>query len=190
MMQSEVGEASEGGAAGRGGSSTMAHKRNPLSCAVILSAAGEAPALLAALFAALPQQHERGLGNWQVEWQAVPRLCRLTLGATRATVTLIQNLQLDRARMRRNLELAQGLIFAEAVTMALATTLGKEPAHSLLEQASRRARAEGRHLKEVLQSLPEVRRVLDDAALERLFEPENYLGEAGRFVDAVLAKED
>jgi 3-carboxy-cis,cis-muconate cycloisomerase len=189
-MQNEVGEASEGGAAGRGGSSTMAHKRNPLSCAVILTAAGEAPGLLAALFAALPQEHERGLGNWQVEWHALPRLCRLTLGATRAAATLIQNLQLDRLRMRQNLELTQGLILAEAVTMALAKTLGKRAAHSLLEQASQRSRAEGRHLREVLQDLPEVRRVLDDAALERLFQPENYLGEAGRFVDAVLARED
>jgi 3-carboxy-cis,cis-muconate cycloisomerase len=190
IMQNEVGEASEGGAAGRGGSSTMAHKRNPLSCAVILTAAGEAPGLLAALFAALPQEHERGLGNWQVEWHALPRLCRLTLGATRAAATLIQNLQLDRLRMRQNLELTQGLILAEAVTMALAKTLGKRAAHSLLEQASQRSRAEGRHLREVLQDLPEVRRVLDDAALERLFQPENYLGEAGRFVDAVLARED
>ena len=189
MMQNEVGEASEGGAAGRGGSSTMAHKRNPLSCAVILAAAGEAPGLVAALFAALPQEHERGLGNWQVEWQVLPRLCRLTLGAARAAGTLIENLQLDRRRMRENLALTQGLVLAEAVTMALGAALGRQKAHALIEGATRRARAEGVHLKAMLATLPEVRRVLDDDALDRLFQPDSYLGEAGRFVDAVLAKE-
>jgi 3-carboxy-cis,cis-muconate cycloisomerase len=188
MMQSEVGEASEGGAEGRGGSSTMAHKRNPLSCSVILAAAGEAPALVAAILAAQPQEHERGLGNWQVEWPLLPRLALVTLGAARRALELIRNLQLDRARMRQNLELTEGLIFAEAVTMALARTLGKQQAHGLMEKATRAAAAQGRHLKEVLAALPEVGSALDAATLARLFQPENYLGEAACFVDAVLAK--
>jgi 3-carboxy-cis,cis-muconate cycloisomerase len=188
MMQSEVGEASEGGAEGRGGSSTMAHKRNPLSCSVILAAAGEAPALVAALLAAQPQEHERGLGNWQVEWQLLPRLALVTLGAARRAQELIENLQLDRVRMRENLELTRGLIYAEAVTMALARTLGKQRAHGLIQKATRAASAQGRHLKEVLAALPEIRSALDATALDRLFRPENYLGEARRFVDAVVAK--
>ncbi|HKY95126.1 MAG TPA: 3-carboxy-cis,cis-muconate cycloisomerase [Kiloniellales bacterium] len=188
MMQHEVGEASEGGAEGRGGSSTMAHKRNPLSCSVILAAAGETPALVAALLAAQPQEHERGLGNWQVEWQMLPRLALVTLGAARRAEELLENLQLDRARMRQNLEATRGLIFAEAVTMALAQTLGKQQAHGLIERATRQATAEGRHLKEVLAGQADVRSVLDADALARLFLPENYLGEAGRFVDAVVSR--
>ena len=188
MMQTEVGEASEGGAEGRGGSSTMAHKRNPVSCSVILAAAGEAPALVAAILAAQPQEHERGLGGWQVEWQVLPRLALLALGATRRTLELVQNLQLDRGRMRRNLELTRGLIFAEAVTFALAPALGRQQAHALVEKASREALSRDRHLRDVLAELPEVTRQLDPAVLEKLFQPENYLGEAGRFVDAVLAK--
>jgi len=188
MMQSEVGEASEGGAEGRGGSSTMAHKRNPLSCSVILAAAGEAPGLVAAILAAQAQEHERGLGGWQVEWQVLPRLALVTLGAARRARELIENLRLDRARMRHNVEATQGLVFAEAVTFALARSLGKPRAHALVERASRQAAAEGLHLRAVLAALPEVRDVLDPQALERLFQPENYLGEAGRFVDAVLSR--
>jgi len=188
LMQSEVGEASEGGAPGRGGSSTMAHKRNPLSCSVVLAAAGEAPGLVAALFAALPQEHERGLGNWQVEWQVLPRLALVALGASRRAVELVRNLQLDRDRMRRNLEATQGLIFAEAATFALARSLGRQQAHDVVERASRQAAAEGLHLRAVLATLPAVRAALDPHALEQLFQPENYLGEAGRFVDAVLSR--
>lgn len=165
----------------------MPHKRNPVSCAVILSAAARAPGLVATLMGALVQEHERGLGGWHAEWLALPELARLTAGALAQSADMIAGLEVDAPRMAANLEVTQGLVLAEAVSMALGQALGKQAAHELVERACRRAVAERRHLRAVLGEDPGVSGHLAPADLDRLLDPANYVGEADRFIERALA---
>jgi 3-carboxy-cis,cis-muconate cycloisomerase len=186
LMQTEVAEAFEPAGQGRGGSSTMPHKRNPIACAVALAAATRVPPLVATLLAAMPQEQERGLGGWHAEWETLPEIFRLASGALRHMADTIVDLTLDTKRMRANIEATRGLVMAEAVTMALAERIGKHEAHDLVESACRRALAESAHLRDVLAREPAVMAQLTPAALDRLFAPESYLGMAERFVARVL----
>lgn len=187
LMQTEIGEAFEPSGAGRGGSSTLPHKRNPVTCAVLLAAAGRAPGLVATMLTSMVQEHERGLGNWHAEWQTLPELAILTGGALRQCNDMLQGLEIDAARMRSNLDATHGLMMAEAVTMALAEKLGRLAAHERVEAACHRAMAEGRHLRAVLADDKEVAAFLPGTALDRLFEPANYTGMADALIDSVLA---
>ncbi len=139
MMQTDVGEAFEPAGAGRGGSSTMPHKRNPVACASALGAATMAPQLAATIFASQVQDHERSAGPWHAEWPTLPTLMLVTSGALAAIVELAEGLEVDTERMRANLDTTHGLIMAEAVTFALADKIGKSDAHHLLEAASKMA---------------------------------------------------
>jgi 3-carboxy-cis,cis-muconate cycloisomerase len=186
LMQTEVGEAFEPAGEGRGGSSTMPHKRNPVAAAAVLSAAVRAPNLVATMLAAMVQEHERGLGGWHAEWETLPELAVLTAGALRWTVETIEGLEVDAARMRANLDLTRGLIMAEAVQMALGAKIGRQAAHGLLERASKRALAKGLHLKEALAAEPDVTAQLTPADLDRLVDPLNYTGVAGQLIDRAL----
>ncbi|AWU97261.1 3-carboxy-cis,cis-muconate cycloisomerase [Azospirillum ramasamyi] len=186
MMQMEVAEAFEPSIPGRGGSSTMPHKRNPVSCAVLLSTAIRAPALVGGLLAAQVQEHERGLGGWHAEWQALPDLCRLVAGAARHARDTIAGLTVDAERMRANLDLTRGLILAEAVTMALGDRMGRMAAHSRVAEASRLASSTGRPLRDVLAEDAGVVEALGIGGLDRLFDPLRYTGAASHFIDRVL----
>src|SRR5258705_9779761 len=139
MMQTDVAEAFEPSGEGRGGSSTMPHKRNPVAAATALAAATMAPNLAATIFAAQVQDHERSAGPWHAEWPTVPTLLLVTSGALAATVALAEGMEVDAARMRANVEATGGLIMAEAVAMALAEKSGKSEAHHLGETASKKA---------------------------------------------------
>ncbi|WP_255701795.1 3-carboxy-cis,cis-muconate cycloisomerase [Bordetella sp. LUAb4] len=192
MMQTEVGEVAEPVAAGRGGSSTMPHKRNPVGCAAVLTIAARVPALVATLFAAMPQEHERALGGWQAEWDTLPTIVTLAAGALRQMGEVIAGLQVDEARMRANLDLTGGLILGEAYMLALGESLGRLPAHHLVEQASREAVAKGVTLRQAMQNRlaadPALAGLLDAATLDRLSDPTRYTGQSGHFVDAALAE--
>ncbi len=185
-MQTEIAEVFEPAGEGRGGSSTMPHKRNPVSAAVVLSAATRVPGLVGTMLSAMVQEDERGLGNWHAEWETLPEIFRLTAGALHQMAVIVPHLEIDAARMRRNLDATQGLIFAEAVTMAMGKHIGKSAAHTLLEAASRQARESGKHLREVLAQNRAVTGHLTSAELDRLFAPENYLGVAEELVDRVI----
>jgi 3-carboxy-cis,cis-muconate cycloisomerase len=187
MMQVEVAEAFEPSAPGRGGSSTMPHKRNPAASAVALAAAIRVPGLVATLLAAMPQEHERGLGGWQAEWETLPKTFLLASGSLRAMTEAMEGIRLDPRRMRANIDATRGLVMAEAVMMALAEKIGRLEAHDLVEAACHRAVAEGAHLKDVLAKDPAVAAELDAGQLARLFAPEAYLGAAEEFVQRVLA---
>jgi len=187
MMQMEVGEAFEPSGPGRGGSSTMPHKRNPVSCAVLLSTALRAPALVGGLLAAQVQEHERGLGGWHAEWQALPDLARLVAGAAHHAAAMIDGLTVDAERMRANLDLTRGLILAEAVTMALGETMGRLAAHARVAEASRRAIADQRPLRDRLAEDAEIVAALGLDGLDRLFDPLRYTGSAAHFIDRALA---
>ena len=190
LAQTEVGEAAEGAAPGRGGSSTMPQKRNPVSASVALAAAGRAPALVAALLGAMVQEHERGLGGWQVEWDVLPDLVLTAGGGARALADAIEGLSVDPGRMRANLDASGGALLAEAVAMALAEAVGKHEAHACVAAACRRAAAEGRPLADLLAEDPTVSRHLDRARIDELLSPDNYLGMTPRFIERVLAGVD
>ncbi|MGB3505031.1 MAG: 3-carboxy-cis,cis-muconate cycloisomerase [Xanthobacteraceae bacterium] len=187
LMQTDVGEAFEPAGAGRGGSSTMPHKRNPVAAASALAAATMAPNLAATIFAAQVQEHERSAGPWHAEWPTLPTLMLVTSGALNAIVDIAEGLEVDSERMRANLDTTHGLIMAEAVTMALAEKLGKADAHHLIEDASRQAVASKRHLRDVLADDKRVTAHLDAARLTKLFDPLAYQGASQALIDRLLA---
>jgi len=187
LMQTEVAEAFEPALPGRGGSSTMPHKRNPTAAASALAAATIAPNLVATMLAAQVQEHERALGGWQAEWPTFPALCLIASGALRAVVDIAEGIEIDSERMRVNLNLTHGLIMAEAVSVALAGKIGKQEAHRLVEEASKKAVADQRDLRDVLSADKRVTAQLSAPEIAKLFEPENYVGVAGDFIDRLLA---
>jgi 3-carboxy-cis,cis-muconate cycloisomerase len=190
MMQTEVAEAFEPSGEGRGGSSTMPHKRNPVAAATGLAAATMAPNLAATIFAAQVQDHERSAGPWHAEWPTLPTLLLVTSGALAAIVDIAEGLEVDAPRMRANLDTTGGLIMAEAVTMALAEKIGKSEAHHLLEAASKKAVAEKNPLRDVLAKDTKVTAHLSADKLAKLFEPMAYQGASQILIDRLLASLD
>jgi len=187
MMQTDVGEAFEPAGAGRGGSSTMPHKRNPVAAASALGAATMAPNLAATIFSAQVQDHERSAGPWHAEWPTLPALLLVASGALAATVDIAEGLEVDVERMRANLDTTHGLIMAEAVAFALAETIGKSEAHHLVEAASKTAVAENKHLRDVLGGDSKVTAQLSAKRIAALFEPMAYQGVSQAFIDRLLA---
>ena len=190
MMQTDVGEAFEPAGEGRGRSSTMPHKRNPVAAASALGAATMAPNLAATMFAAQVQDHERSAGPWHAEWPTLPSLLLVTSGGLAAIVELAEGLEVDAARMRANLDTTNGLIMAESVTFALAEKLGKSEAHHLVEAASKKAVAEKKALHDVLAGDPKVTQQFDAKKLADLFEPMAYQGVSQALIDRLLASLD
>ena len=186
--QTEIAELSEPVVEGRGGSSTMPHKRNPVTCAVVLSAATRIPGLVTSLLSAMLQEEQRGLGGWHAEWETLPDIICLSGGALHHLAEMLPGLEVDTERMRHNLELTNGLIFAEAVTVALGDRMGKMPAHLLVEAACKKAREQKRHLKDILREESGLRGHLTPADLESLFDVRNYLGSAEEFIRRIVAE--
>jgi 3-carboxy-cis,cis-muconate cycloisomerase len=166
----------------------MPQKRNPVACAVALAAATRVPGLVATMLSAAVQEHERGLGNWPAEWETLPQIVQLAGASTVAMAEVIAGLEVDAARMRANLALTGGQVFAEAVQMALAPALGRDVAHQRLATLAREAATQGRPLRDVLAADPIVRRVLDAAALDRILDAAHYLGSNDALIDRVLAQ--
>jgi 3-carboxy-cis,cis-muconate cycloisomerase len=183
-----VAEVFEPHAPGRGGSSTMPQKRNPIASEYVLASTRGVHALVPLVLAAMGGDHERSTGPWQSEEIAVPQIFVLASAAFAHAKTIAQGMTVDTVRMRRNLDATNGLIMAEAVAMALAASLGKAEAHHLVEQACNVAIEGGRPLIDVLAEEPAVARHLDRRRLNELFDPANYVGESGAVVDRVLAR--
>ena len=158
-----------------------------MAAAVALAASVRAPGLVASLLGGMPQQHERGLGGWQAEWEVVPELVILAAGAARSMADALDHLVVDVDRMARNLELTGGVTQSESVVSALAPHLGRPAAYTLVEAACVRALAEGVPLATVLTEDPSVSRVLSRDAIEKCLAPRLNLGDAEAMVDRVLA---
>jgi len=188
LMQTEVAEVCEPYAAGRGGSSTMPQKRNPIASEYILAATRGVHALIPLMLGAMVQDHERGTGPWQSEPLVIPQCFVLTAGALAQARAIAEGMTVNVERMRQNLTATGGLIMAEAVAAALTPTLGRAAAEEALTRACDRAIAEGRTLSETLRDDPLLRPHLVDPVLERLMDPASYLGSAGAFVDRVVAR--
>ena len=188
LMQTEAAEVFEPSAPGKGGSSTMLHKRNPVGAAVLIGAATRVPGLVGTMFSAMPQEHERSLGLWHAEWETLPEIFCLVSGALQQALLVARGMEVDSARMLRNLDLTQGLVLAEAVSTVLAQRLGRDTAHHLLEGCCKRAVAEGRHLRAVLGDEPQVTAELSADELDRLLDPAHYLGQAQAWVERAVAE--
>ena len=187
LAQTEVGELAEPYVAGRGSSSTMPQKRNPIASEYILAAARTVHALVPVMFGAMAADHERATGPWQAELLALPQCFVLTHGALQHAGAIAEGMVIDAARMRRNLDLTGGLIVAEAVMMGLAPYIGRGEAHHVVKHACDAALAETIPLADALAREPAVASRLDRAAIERLTDPGHYLGSADGFIDRVLA---
>lgn len=188
LMQTEVAEVAEAHQAGRGGSSTMPQKRNPISCEYVLAQARGVHALVPQMLSAMAQDLERGTGPWQAEALAIGQAFNLTHGALLCARSIAEGLVVDPGRMARNLAFTGGLIAAEQVMMGLAPVLGRGEAHHILNRACDVARTHGVALADVLLADRQVAARMSEQELRALCAPESYLGEAGAFVDQVLAR--
>lgn len=188
LMQTEVGEVSEPHEAGRGGSSTMPQKRNPIASEYIIACARNAHALVPLMLGAMIGDHERSTGPWQSEFIAMPQLFMCTGGALMHALTIATGMTVDTNRMRRNLDLSGGLIGAEAFSAALTLALGRERAHHFIAEACNRALSEGRPLIDILENDPAGGDIFKREVLEPLLDPRNYLGDAPALVDRVVAR--
>jgi 3-carboxy-cis,cis-muconate cycloisomerase len=187
LMQTEVEEVYEPFHEGRGSSSTMPQKRNPISCVYITAQAGVIRTQVAALLNAMEQDHERATGQWEIEWIVLPEIFVLTAGCLAQTRFLVGGLQVDEKRMRANLDITKGLIVSEAVMMGLGPRLGRQYAHDLVYDICRKVVATGRPLADLLAENAEVAKHMSRAEIDKLCDPANYLGQAGEMVDRVLA---
>jgi 3-carboxy-cis,cis-muconate cycloisomerase len=188
LMQTEIAELFEPHEAGRGGSSTMPQKRNPIASEYVLAATRGVHALVPLMLGAMVQDHERATGPWQSEMLALPQIFVLTAGAVAHARAIAEGMTVDVKRMRRNLDATGGLVLAEAVMMALAERIGRNAAHDLVHHASDAALAGPRPLADVLAEDPAVARHLDEAELRRLLDPALYVGEAMAVVDRVVER--
>lgn len=188
LMQAEVGEASESPSGDRGGSSTMPHKHNPVACAAVLAAHTKMPALASTMLHAMPQEHERGLGLWQAEWDIVPEAFRIAAAAVEYSVEIAEGLVINASRMQANFDALLGTTLSEAVSAELAPKIGRPEAHALLRNASDRALREKRNLGDVLKEMPEALQHLTKEDINRLMNPHAYLGSAQRFIANVLGE--
>jgi 3-carboxy-cis,cis-muconate cycloisomerase len=185
-MQTEIGELCEPGGGGRGGSSSMPNKRNPVSCAAVLAAAARVPGLVSTILGAMVQEDERGLGGWQAEWEALPEIVSLAGGALHHLHAAISGLEVNAARMRENLGATHGLIYAEAITVRLAERVGKQEARRVVEAACQQATKNREHLREVLLATPAILRHLPEEMIHELFVADRYLGASSSMIDQVL----
>ena len=188
LAQTEVGEVAEPHEPGRGSSSTMPQKRNPISSEYVLAATRGVDALVPLMVGAMAGDHQRSTGPWQSEEIALPQICILTSAASAQALLVARGMRVFTARMRRNLDASGGTIVAETVSMALAETLGHARAHEIVETASSKSLASGRTFGDVLAETPEVAQRFDRDALARLLDPLRSTGEAGAVVDRVLAR--
>ena len=187
LMQTEVGEVFEPFAPGRGSSSTMPQKRNPISCLYIHANVSVARQHASALMDAMVADHERSTGPWEIEWIALPEIFCLISGAMMQTKFILTGLEVDAERMRANIDLTKGLVMSEAVMMGLGPYLGREYAHDLVYDLCRQSIKENCPLIDILATHPEITKHVTRTQLAAMCDPANNLGQAGVMVDRVLA---
>jgi 3-carboxy-cis,cis-muconate cycloisomerase len=187
LAQTELGEVAEAAGEGRGGSSTLPHKRNSVGAVLVRAATARVPGLVATLLGSMAQEQERATGAWHAEWEPLAELLRLVGGAAARARELLEGLEVHPDRMRANLEATGGLLLTERVAGALADALGRVPANDLVQRLAGEAAGGGRSLRQVLLADDTVREHLDEAEIDRLLDPAGYLGAAGSLVDRALA---
>jgi 3-carboxy-cis,cis-muconate cycloisomerase len=186
LAQTEVGEVSEGAAPGKGGSSAMPQKHNPVDATFAIASARLAIGSVPVILSAMAQEHERAVGGWQEEWAAIPDLFRFTAGAVQRVREALNGLQVDPARMRANLDLTGGLIMSESLAMALAPHVGRPEAQRLARAACDQAIRSGEGLRQAALADKHVRSLLSPEEIDRALDPGEYLGSTNAFIDRAL----
>jgi len=181
LSQNEVAEAAEPTAEGRGGSSAMPHKQNPVGCTLALTAAYRVPGLVSTFLSSMVQEHERAVGGWQSEWATISAIVQAAGLAVTAMAEVAEGLTVNAVRMRENIHATHGTIFAERATMLLAKKLGRDGARKVVERAVQQSAANNRDFVNVLAEMPEAKNVLDASTVKDLQSPEAYLGVADQF---------
>jgi 3-carboxy-cis,cis-muconate cycloisomerase len=187
LMQTEVEEVQEPFHQGRGSSSTMPQKRNPISSVYITAQVAMVKQLAGALLEAMIEDHERATGPWEIEWLALPEIFMLAAGALAQTRFVLEGLQVNEQKMRDNIFITKGLIMSEAVMMGLGDRMGRNYAHDVVYDICREVVKTGRPLIDLLEENDEIKKHADRKELEKMVDPANYLGVAGEMVDRVLA---
>jgi 3-carboxy-cis,cis-muconate cycloisomerase len=187
LMQPEVGEVAEPSGEGRGGSSAMPHKRNPVGSLAALEAAQRAAGLAAMLLAQLTPEHERGLGQWQSQWFTLRDLLCSAGSALAAMAEVLEGLEVHEQVMRANLERSRGLVYSENVALHLSRKLGKQAAHVLTEKLCERAVREGKDLIDVVRADPQAA-AMDAKEISNLFKPESCFGASAEMIERALAQ--
>jgi 3-carboxy-cis,cis-muconate cycloisomerase len=188
LMQTEIAEVFEPHQAGRGGSSTMPQKRNPIASEYVLASARGVHALVPMMLSAMAQDHERATGPWQSEQLALPQIFVLTSGALMHAAAIAEDMTVDTNRMRQNLDSTHGLILAEAAMMAAAKAIGRDKAHHVVEHAASKAIAEKRPLGEILKQDKALSGHLTANEIDCALDPATYVGESLAIVDRVAAR--
>ncbi len=186
MASTEYAEVYEPFVKGRGASSTMPQKRNPISSEIILACAKGVRQQAGLMLDAMIQDFERATGPWHAEWIAIPESFLMTASALHQARFALGGLEVDEAQMKKNLDISRGLIVAESVMMALAPRIGKHQAHEVVYDACRKVNTGAQTLADVLLETPEVTRHLSETSIRKLTDPANYLGQAPDLVDRVL----
>lgn len=186
LMQTEISEVSEPAVAGKGGSSTMPHKRNPVGCIAILANANRVPNLVATMLNCMTQDHERATGSWHAEWETLADIVQLAAGTVHQACTVTNGLEVDKEKMRNNIELTNGLIYAENISLALAKYIGKSDAHALVEALCKDALHKKIHLKELAEKNDTISQHLSLTEITHLFSPADSLGLCNSFIDQLL----
>ena len=187
LMQGQVAEVFEPGGDGRGGSSTMPQKHNPIASALTLAAANRVPGLVAAFLSAMVQEHERAVGGWQSEWATVAEVIQSTGLAIASMAEAAEGLTVDKSRMRENIEATRGSIFAERASLLLRAKLGRDAADEILKEALQRSESEKRELSQMLAEIPKAVRALGKNTIRDLQNPHEYLGVAEKLRKRFLA---
>jgi 3-carboxy-cis,cis-muconate cycloisomerase len=186
MMQPEVGEAFEPSGEGKGGSSALPHKRNPVGCLSALEAAQRAPGLAATLLSQLAPEHERGLGQWQSQFFTLRDLLGSAASGLAAMVEVLEGLRVEPAAMLANLERTKGLVYSEAVSLRLSASLGKSAAHALTEKLCAEAVRDSVTLAEALARNAEAAKIVPEAERANLFDPKAGSGSAATMIEGAL----
>lgn len=186
LMQTEVAEVFEPSLAGKGGSSSMPHKRNPVSSIAIVSNSKRVPGLVSTMLNCMAGDHERSSGHWHAEWETLASIVMLAAGSTKQATVVTNGLEVDTIQMLRNLEVTRGLIYAENLSNALARHIGKSDAETIVEDACAKAKKQRRHLKEVVADNHVVSKYLSQDQLEEMFDPAHSIGLCGEYIDRVL----
>ncbi|HET9965654.1 MAG TPA: lyase family protein, partial [Rubrobacter sp.] len=186
MAQTEVGEVAEPAGEGRGGSSTLPHKRNPILSVTAAANARRVLDLSHTLQAAMVSDHERAAGAWHSEWETLSDALAFGGGAAAAVREVTEGLEVYPEKMLKNLNTTGGLLLAENVATVAAEHLGRLEAHELVEEASHRALESGKPLREEVLSEPRLGEVLSEREIDEVLDPAHYLGSAGAFVDRAL----
>jgi 3-carboxy-cis,cis-muconate cycloisomerase len=188
LAQTEVAEAAEGAGGGRGGSSTIPHKRNPVGAVAVIACAQRAPGLVATILGAMAQEHERAAGAWQAEWEPLLELLRLAGSAAATLRELLEGLDVDTERMRVDLDATGELVMSESVAAALSESLGRPATQELVAEAAAASAREGRAFREVLVDTPEVSQALGADGVDAALDPRRYLGVTDQLIDRALAE--